>query len=498
MAISKTFLRKALLGYNYLPAQRRKLEEMPPIFDSKTFTQQAAASLLQMRAKGKGFDVVEYRTTKFNSVSRPYSIPHPVAYAQLTECIVSNWTEIQAFQSSNVSMIRPRRHNDGRIIIMDYESFGSRARRSRKIAFGQRYVARTDVASCFPSVYTHAIPWAAVGLTAAKKNTREGWHNKLDAAARRTIRDETLGIPVGPGTSNIIAELILGKVDQSLADEFRYGGQSPINGMSRFIDDYTFYCDSYDEAERFIRRLGEELSTYKMRLNPKKTTITNVIAPFSDAWAVELSLRIPSTDEVNGYQAINYLEYASSLAQKFPEGSVLKYAASALLNKPLRADAKLAVLDYLLVLAVEHPVLLPVLEDLFEATPMHFDEMRFEDRMQVIVQASAVRHRSDGMAWGLYYLKKYGGAVPNAVAKAVLDSRDCIGILMLFSAGRHVSKVVTWAKSLDKQDPYELDRYWILLYQLFLADRISENFCSVPAAFTELEEAGVSFLRPIP
>ena len=121
MTIAAAFVYEALLGHNYLPAQRRKKEELPPIFRSVTFTPSAAAPLLAMKPIGKarGFDQVEYRATKFNAVSRSYAIPHPIAYAQLSNCIATNWSAIEPFQMSNESMIRPRQHRDGRIIIMD-------------------------------------------------------------------------------------------------------------------------------------------------------------------------------------------------------------------------------------------------------------------------------------------------------------------------------------------------------------------------------------------
>ena len=273
MTIPVAFVHEALLGYNYLPAQRRSKEELPPIFSSETFTPAAAAPLLSLKPTTRGFDLVEYRATKFNSVSRSYAIPHPIAYAQLAKCIADNWNAIETFQSSHVSMIRPRQHKDKRIIIMDYEKSSARSSRARRLAFNKRYVARADIATCFPSVYTHAIPWAVVGKAAAKLVTKEGWHNELDFHARRCVRDETQGIPVGPGTSNIIAEILLSVVDQKLAPDFNFLRGGAVNGMSRFIDDYSFYCDSYDEAERFIRRLDEELNALRLRLNAKKTAI---------------------------------------------------------------------------------------------------------------------------------------------------------------------------------------------------------------------------------
>lgn len=484
MSVDDKFLYESLLRYNYLPMQRKRKEELPPVFDSTTFTPDAAKPLLGMKpdSSSKGFDVVEYKTTKFNNVSRSFSIPHPVGYVQLAECIRQNWQAISQFQNSSVSMIRPRQHSDGRVIVMDYESFAGRAQRVRDLAFGNRYTVRTDITNCFPSMYTHAIPWAVVGVAEAKKKTTGGWHNELDRFARRTVRDETQGLPVGPATSNIIAELMLGKVDSELSDEFHFERDTDEAGLSRFIDDYTFFCDSYDVAQRFLRRLEEELSIFKLRLNPRKTSIRQSITPFHDEWTVELSLRMPSNAILNSYQAINYLEFASSLAVRNPEGSVFKYA----------------VLDYLLVVAMQYPVLLPTLDELMVNTSGFDGSIRHNDRLTVLPKENALLRRSDGMAWSLFYIARHRVNLPVALAQSVIDTKDCISILMLYLTNQHEQLILDWVSKLEKSNCYELDQYWLLLYQLYIDGKVNSDMCSVPASFEALKSAGVTFITQKP
>lgn len=335
-------------------------------------------------------------------------------------------------------MIRPRQHRDNRIIIMDYEKFPSRASRVRSHAFKKRYVAKADISSCFSSIYTHAIPWSVIGVTAAKKSTKGGWHNDLDFYARRATRDETQGIPIGPASSNIIAEIILSTIDNVLGAEFNYIRGSK-NTISRFIDDYSFYCDSYDDAEQFIRRLNEELNSFKLRLNPKKTSIISPTTPFGDIWAAELALRLPIDNTIDAYKSTNYLEFATFLASQNPEGSVLKYAANALLARDLTSSAKNATLDYLLVLAVTNPTLLPSLKKLLDSTKIS-EKIIFPQRIIDILSISAKRHRSDAMAWTLYYCKKYNITIPLEVAQEVINTKDCIAILALLHTNQHFQK----------------------------------------------------------
>lgn len=497
MTINKNFVSSSLLQHNYLPAQRRKKEELPPDFSSVLFTPLVAEKIAKLpmpKDVTRGFDTVEYRSTKFTNVSRALSIPHPMGYSTLVKCIVENWTAIEPLLNSPVSMIKPRAHADGRLIVMDYDKGSTRPRRARHQAFGQRFVARTDITNCFPALYTHAIPWAVVGIAAAKKDFKSGWHNALDAAARRTTRDETQGVPVGPGTSNIIAELILSAVDRKLAPEFPLENAANCGGVSRFIDDYTYYCDSHDKAQLFLRRLEEELGNFKLRLNPRKTSITQPTTPFGQAWSIDLTARLPQSAEVDTYAAINYLEYACCVANDHPDGSVHKYAVVALLSRALTARAKYAVLDYLLVLAFSHPVLLPVLSELISDTTFLFDGVSHPSRYNVILRECANLHRSDGMAWTLHYVTKYQLSVEQNVVESVLNTGDCISILMLYRDTRFSAIVLAWVKARDWSDGYERDRYWLLLYQLFVDGHVGADMATVPDAFKIMQTDNVRFV----
>jgi hypothetical protein len=98
------------------------------------------------------------------------------------------------------------------------------------------------------------------------------------------------------------------------------------------------------------------------------------------------------------------------------------------------------------------------------------------------------------MAWTLYYCRKYGLAIPDDLADAVIKTEDCIAILTLFHTGQHLAKITAWTTTLDKSDAYTLDRYWLLLYQLHVNGHVGSDFCSVPNAFAALKAAGVTFV----
>ena len=494
MSLDKDFVLTGLLQHNFLPTQRKDREELPSILTSISFTADIARKLVngeRRTAKGyQGYDAVDYRLTRFNGVSRSCSIPHPMAYAHLSLCIHEHWDKINYIASNENSHIRPRQHTDGRIVIMDYERSSEKTLRSVGRSFGRRFIAHTDIVNCFPSVYSHAIPWALVGIDHAKKHKGHSeWFNQLDEKNRWLKRNETQGVAIGPATSNIVSEVILARVDEALRSNFVF---------TRFIDDYTAFCSTEHDAQEFVRRLSEELAKYKLLLNINKTEIISLPRPFADEWVSELSLRLPNGKVLSAFDAVAYLNFAVTLAKQSPDGSVLKYALKSLLGKDFEFMGETDVLRYALNLSFHQPVLLPLLEKLFDANLL-VPASSYGGELQRIALENALFRRSDGLAWSLYYLNKHGVPIDFETANEVLVSRDCIGLLLLYLTGdsTHQSRVVEFTQSLNAVDLYELDQYWLLLYELFRDGKIPNPYTGEDA-FQILADNGVVFVNNPP
>jgi hypothetical protein len=330
-----------------------------------------------------------------------------------------------------------------------------------------------------------------VGFDHAKKHKppehKGEWFNQLDEKLRKIKRNETQGVAIGPGTSNILSEIILARVDAQLAKEFTY---------IRYIDDYTAYCETEEEAQKFIRRLGEELAKYKLLLNIKKTEICTLPNALTADWIGELALRLPATGELSGYDAVNYLNLAVQIAKRSPDGSVLKYALKNVVRRKLGSMAEFDVVRYALALSFHQTALLPLLETLFDATLLT-DKFLFSAQVSRITLENARYRRSDGMAWGLYYLHKYGVSISAEVAEEVISSRDCVGLLLLYRTGdpAHEADVLNFVSSLDPSSLYDLDQYWLLLYQLFFDGKIASPYPNEDA-FELMKSDGVNFLLP--
>lgn len=187
---------------------------------------------------------------------------------------------------------------------------------------GARYLLVTDIARFYHSVYTHSIPWALHGKVQAKRNRGSSLvGNVLDRLVRNCQDGQTIGIPVGPDSSLLIAEILLGVADRAAAKRLR-----GIRGF-RYIDDYELSFATLSAAEAGILELQNALSDYELALNPAKTRILELPQPLDLTWAAELrTYAIRSRRVSQATDLVDFFSKAFELAQEHSRDSVLNFA----------------------------------------------------------------------------------------------------------------------------------------------------------------------------
>ena len=205
--------------------------------------------------------------------------------------------------------------------------------------------------------------------------------------------------------------------------------------------------------------------------------------------------------------AVNYLDSALRLANQTPDGSVLKYGLKSLIGKVLNPESDDSgqvagiVLRYALNLSFHQPVLLPLLESLFEVEMSLDGNFQHVDELQALLCEHVRLSHTDAISWILYYSIKYGVPIRDHIACRIVESQDCIPLLLLSQSGyqNHLDKVVNFANELSGEDLYRLDQYWLLLYELVFHQRIDNPYrtkASKTTSFEILKSEGVSFTRP--
>ncbi|WP_236193678.1 antiviral reverse transcriptase Drt4 [Pseudomonas faucium] len=485
------FVFEALTQHNFFPNQKSGVGELPPIFSTRRFTPEIVNLIAEVgNSDGRGtlgFDLVEYSATRYNNVPRILGIPHPKAYGRLVRAIVDNWESIRHVCDNESSKIKPYFHADSRLMVMNYEGFREKVIDKCKKSFGKRFLVNTDISGCFNSIYSHAIEWAGVGLTEAKEGLAtkvyaNHWAKLLDKAQSRTRRGETQGVTIGPATSSVIVELILSKVDSAL-DEFEF---------SRYVDDYVCYCSDSGEADRFLRTLAAELKKYKLSLNLGKTVVESLPSAIQTDWISKLHAALPAVDDEGRYQSevvMRYIEYAISLNEQTPDGSVLKYAIRQIVYRVEKSSASVIV-DYFINLSWHYPLLLPFIGLLFELHDLEYSE--YEERLNLIILENARNSRSDGMCWPLYFIYKYNLRLGGDAFSSVLGSRDCLALCVVMLITGWNGEFEELAQAIVSGSDYDKDQQWVFLYQAFLKGYIANPYQDT--CFDVMREECVDFM----
>jgi hypothetical protein len=520
LELNRENLQKGLLQYNYFPFTHDQKEEMPPIFNSESLTIEVADKLrergLSPYRKKYGFDVMTFKRTRHPNIPRILGIPHPKAYVELVNSIMENWDEhLQDACQSESSNLKFEVQADFRIIVHKYNSISIDAGEENQdpsLDFGSSYRIKTDITNFYHSIYSHSLPWALVGHSEAKKK-RDGthWFNIIDRDVRTCQRNETKGITIGPATSSILSEIVLFPVDKALREKgYKF---------SRYIDDYTAFTETKSKADAFLVDLAKQLERYALNLNPKKTSIVEMPVQNTEKWVIEMNqvLALATPDAIDKdaaeKQGLNYrqlrliVDKAVSLGSDFPDGSVIKYAFSSILETGvIGEDAETHLQDTLLKYAFYYPSLIPLIYKWIIDSTLHFN---IEPRLLHLYKNSLATGQSDNAVWCIYYLFScIGGTNSNSIlADACKDEAPMVMLMGYVYAKQKnlpLTAITDWAKQkiallkAGEIEEYDIDRYWLLFYQLFFDGVLdSDPYISQEdkKVFSILKKSGVSFVN---
>jgi hypothetical protein len=112
----------------------------------------------------------------------------------------------------------------------------------------------------------------------------EHWASQLDLAIQRGNSRETFGIPVGPDTSRIVAEILLSGVQSNEVFDKVVDGRLAY----RLVDDFFIGFEDEGTAGRCQDALRRALWDYSLHLNESKTRIVHASTVFDNGWKYEI------------------------------------------------------------------------------------------------------------------------------------------------------------------------------------------------------------------
>ena len=333
-------LYEGLLAYGFFA------EKLPPVFTAIQFFDYC--KVLPASFSFDRNEYVSFRIMRNIGIPRQMGIPTPMSYQRLCATLRDYWGNIQQHfhaqtdeQSYRLSRIHIRKEYDSKQIFeMNYKNWHVDGNPESDLLIHEkgvsRYLVKADISTCFPSIYTHSIPWALVGKKQSKDTAGNDalWYNQIDKACQDVKYGETHGLLIGPHASNLISEIILTVVDKQLYKKgYRY---------IRNIDDYDCYVNSYERAECFVRDLEEVLKEFDLPLNHKKTKIIELPIGIEKNWKHQLSdlPTIGKSGMVEYPQVNTFIDTSLKLATETGDFAIINYAIKKLAGMRLLDNAK--------------------------------------------------------------------------------------------------------------------------------------------------------------
>ena len=472
-------------------------EKLPPVLTAESFLKYCKTKRAQS-FEDRWYGYISYENMRNINIPRNLGIPTPMGHELLCKCLSENWDKIiEHFKTKTSSLpriisrihIRKMRDIDA-LFEMNYKNWRTDGTPEPDIYIGKKYMVHADISKCFPSIYTHAIPWALVGKSKAKSTANDNsfWYNCIDHYAQISKNGETHGLLIGPHTSNILSEIVLCTIDASLSQKYKC--------YIRNIDDYICYTTSQEEAEQFLIDLNRELREFDLLINHKKTEILELPICVVETWIHKLQNHIAlfqrNRDYVDYKEIQAYIDFAVKLVDESADNnSIILYAIKAIRKYNLTKNAQEYLVKSLVSFALLYPYLVPVLDEhIFK--PYHVSNEKIGEYANMIFDAYIGKNNFEACSYAILYAVNSGAELTQFNLKTIIDSKDCIFLLLALIYCRKnkwrsgVDKLRQVAKAFISNN--EMDQYWLFIYECL-------GYGLLTGDWSAMKKAKVSFLK---
>lgn len=511
--ISKEELFDGLLGHGLFA------EKIPPFLSSESFLDFCKNPpnnfIFDNFAKG----YIQYDSMRNINIPRCLSIPNPFAYRNQCHLLSDNWDKLQNYfkektlnNKHKISRIHLRKIDNSAKIFqtcygdledinladypslivnhlfeMNHKNFCTDDYPEPELLIGKKYIVQADISNCFPSIYSHAIPWALVSKEISKKYKKDDlkWFNQIDVKTRNMKEAETHGVLIGPHTSNLISEIILVAVDNTLATKYDY---------IRNVDDYTCYLETKENTDQFLVDLSYELKKYNLTLNHKKTKILELPQAATEHWIRKINtFTFPEEGIKLKLTHIRaFLDIALELmSENKNNSSVLNYAIKILSNREMTKNGKTYFINTIHHLVLIYPYLVTLLDkDVFEKFNISNSEIKLIS--ENIFKFAKEKKLYEAMSYSLYFSLKYDFKLEDGLFDIINSNNDCILMLLAYLHDKKYinhSAVNKKYRDLAKSLQDEIDEYWLFVYEVLTEGNLKKD------EWKKIKKAKISFIQ---
>jgi hypothetical protein len=419
----------AIASKGYFPS------ELPPVFSTMTFGQNIEKIITEWRnqkvinieqekiksGKKKRWksDAYVYKiaSTEPESLSKPkrqyerrnLDIVHPVPQSFLIYEISEHFRRLsKQIATSSFSLDKAQ---VGEVYPRGIATINFDAHKAKKdyIEHSSDWLVQTDISRFYPSIYTHSISWALYGKEKVKSNIgkfRGSLGDRLDQLVRVANRNQTIGIPIGPETSRLLAECISASVDGYISKESKL---ISVEKADRLQDDWFIGAQTLPDSERILSKLVHAYREYNFEINGSKTSIDHISSSQQQAWKGELFAFLNATrGRLYGKTLNDFFDIVVRLQAENPNDSVIPYVLAIIQNRRFRHKDIVHVESFLLRASVIAPASMGLISLTFINLQHYTGEVskkRLKERVLVLAENNLEKGNAYEAMWQLYTLR---------------------------------------------------------------------------------------------
>ena len=481
MPTNKVSIRNSLIESGYFP------ERLPPPFTTANiakFCQKRKISQMFAQDKGK-YKPALYYASKRSGTRRLFSLVHPVPFFKVAEFFGSNWEELEKrWSSSEFSYSTPEYSEEAEkpFTIKNHKDLENE-KFTRLSSY--EYVAYTDISRFYYSIYTHSIEWAIYGKKKSKKAWFEGGPNlplgRIDKLIQLGQDKQTMGIPVGPITSLLIAEIIGCKIDKKFSKlmDSKYSESNPIDWtLIRHVDDIWIGVNSERDAKTALSLFRVAVQKFELDINEAKTQIYRNGLPPIGSWAMEISQKLDFVSNLKGETRLEYLKSVLDFGfQEFiriQDHSILKFILRKIDIARLLKDCWQIIEPFLMKVCLHSGYSLEYLVKILiwrDKKNLEFDKERWKIIFDKALETNGFLGNDSEVCWLLYAYQQLLYTISYKIAETI--SKNC-GPLSLVAMMNGLLDRSDYKKNIDLfniiceriRHESDHDQFWPIILEL--------------------------------
>jgi hypothetical protein len=473
-------------------------KELTPPFTSSPLADALGSLPSDALQPGKRYSKLAHHSIPRTRGSRRLvSIPNPSHQLKLAQALEANAADLLQKQSdSTISLSALAVHTGaGRVLRRSVPIEDLGAQRMMRAA-GYRFVLRTDFSRYYPTIYTHSIPWAIHGKPAAKADRSASLYgNLIDTCVRNAQDQQTVGIPIGPRSSDLIAETVGAALDRQLHEEL-----GVVTG-TRYIDDFHLYFQSRLEAESALATIERVAKGFELELNTHKTEIGELPEAIDPAWLTDFrAMQLRPEASAQRFDLLALFNAAFTCLRIYPTEPVLNYVVKQTLGADIHQDNRSIYESLLCHTIMADSGSLPFVTQIllhYRDKGYQVDEDRIRATLSQIIDYHAPLNHGFEVAWAIWLSNVLSILVGETAAAKIATMEDNVVVLVALDAmekgwldGVDTSR---WETMMAPEELYSEN--WLVAYESLIRNwlRPGGDYVSDDAFFGALAKHGVTF-----